>query len=1044
MDMDEVKEASHLPGSAPATLPPLPSLVPSVVPRLVKFKSVSSSNWINWKGRTMRALQILDAWGHVESDLSATRPNPAIDSRVTAAHLAAWDHTERIALTQILHNIDDTNLTITRRCTTARAAWLALEANFVQASTTSRMSILNAINQFTFEPETSVLAHTNRLRALCDDLEESGGAIPHDQLVLYLLNSMPEEYDQTVVFLRMQPPASLTFNYVCNALMAAETTFATKKKKTASSYVTHTNKGGGDGRPAFKPNNNYNKVVCSLCGKSGHPRERCFEDPKIGYPDWWGPRPRVGDTNKRKKGGPNKKASNRAEPSSPAESDNDDDGPSDDDAPKRSAKKTKGGRDVSFHMTTVDTPDSVPKAALAFLGTMNPPSTFRVTDLQVSNSSDWVLDSGTTSHFCRDRSLMVDYTEISPVTVRMGSATTKANAKGRVVLWVSKDGRHFDQRVTLGNVLFVPDFSVNLMSVRKLAQHGYGFTVVGNTAQLMMADNTPFAVVHGTDEDDLYVLEARTSKNCSASDNSEADSYHTAQTSAGGEGTVRMSTVSPKSYVASVQTSRSVADVTPLHLLHDRLGHLNVQQMVQMRNSDMVDGADLLPSAVPSTSSKFSCESCIIGKSHRATMPRKAVSQRTTRCLQLVHSDVCGPVRCLSIGNEHRYLLTFVDDYSRYVVIFTMETRDEVFGHFKTYKAWAEKATGQHIVTLRTDGGGEYISGAFTSYLRKEGIQRQITPPHTPEHNGVAERMNRIIFGAVRSMLHRARLPPTFWAEAAHNAVYVRNRCPTRAVADKTPYEAWTGTKPSIERLRVFGCLAYVHIDDAAKRTGKLDGRGFPCIFLGYASEAKAWRLYNPASKTSRKRFLASRDVTFLEDQLVDIDGILASTRIGEGEKEENLFPDEDAASSLTDKADDDGLPRLIPPPKSHPAELDIFNIDGGDEPDADDSEDDEMDYDFLDKLPLRQLFPSELEALSPAQQALYGAVRLVQQRETLAREEQMWALSTTVLDADEPTTYAEAMTRPDANLWLAAIQAEYQSLQRTGTYTLTKLPVGL
>jgi hypothetical protein len=430
LEMDEVKEVSHPPESAPATLPPLPSLVPSAVPRLVKFKSVSSSNWINWKGRTMRALQILDAWGHVESDLSATRPNPALDSRVTAAHLAAWDHTERIALTQILHNIDDTKLTITRRCTTARAAWLALEANFVQASTTSRMSILNAINQFTFEPESSVLDHTNRLRALCDDLEESGGAMPHDQLVLYLLNSMPEEYDQTVVFLRMQPPASLTFNYVCNALMAAETTFATKKKKTAASYITHTNKNGGDSRSPFKPNNNSNKVVCSLCNKSGHPRERCFEDPKIGYPDWWGTRPRAGDTNKRKKGGPNKKASNRAEPSSPAESDKDDDGSSDDDAPKRSAKKTKGGRDVSFHMTTVDSPTPDPKAALAFLGTMNPPSEPERAVLQLSSSSSWVLDSGTTSHFCRDRRLMVDYTEIDPVTVRMGSATTKAHAKG--------------------------------------------------------------------------------------------------------------------------------------------------------------------------------------------------------------------------------------------------------------------------------------------------------------------------------------------------------------------------------------------------------------------------------------------------------------------------------------------------------------------------------------------------------------------------------------------------------------------------------------
>jgi hypothetical protein len=226
--MDEAKEAS---------LPLLPSLVPAAVPRLVKFKAVTSSNWINWKGRTTRALEMLQVWDHVESDLSATRPDPLLDSRMTPAHLAAWDHAERIALAQLLHNIDDTKLTITRKCKTARQAWVALEANFVQASMTSRMAILNSINQYTFEPESTVLDHTNRLRALCDDLEESGGSMPHDQLILYLLNSMPEEYDQTVVFLRMQTPSSLTLDYVCNALMAAETTFATKKQKTATSYM---------------------------------------------------------------------------------------------------------------------------------------------------------------------------------------------------------------------------------------------------------------------------------------------------------------------------------------------------------------------------------------------------------------------------------------------------------------------------------------------------------------------------------------------------------------------------------------------------------------------------------------------------------------------------------------------------------------------------------------------------------------------------------------------------------------------------------------
>ena len=109
--------------------------------------------------------------------------------------------------------------------------------------------------------------------------------------------------------------------------------------------------------------------------------------------------------------------------------------------------------------------------------------------------SRWVLDSGTTAHFCCDRSLLTDFAQIRPVTVRMGSATTTASAMGSAILWLSKDKTNYDQRVTLNEVLYVPDFFVNLMSVRRLARHGFGFVVLGNTAALTMADLTPFATV---------------------------------------------------------------------------------------------------------------------------------------------------------------------------------------------------------------------------------------------------------------------------------------------------------------------------------------------------------------------------------------------------------------------------------------------------------------------------------------------------------------------------------------------------------------------
>jgi hypothetical protein len=516
-----------------------------VIPKLVRFKSLTSSNWINWKGHTTRALEILQVWNHVKSDLSAVRPDPLLDPRVTPAYLTAWDYAEQVALTQILHNIDDTKLTITRKCTTARAAWVALETNFVQASVTSRMSILNQINQFTWDPETTVLDHTNRLRALCDNLEESGGSIPLDQLILHLLNSMPEEYEQTVVFLRMQPPASLTLDYVCNALTAAETTFKSKERtrERAAALVTRVDRRRGESNQFQSSYGGPNRdVVCSLCKKSGHPRSRCFQDPKVGYPDWWGDRPKPGEKNQRHRG-----KSSRDD----NESDNSDDDDSDDDHSANKKKKTKKSHHaISFHITT-EWPDLNPKeVSPGTLGMVNSrPSAPELAVLRLSGCSSWVLDSGCSTHFCCDRSVLVDLTEITPVTIHIGCAVTKAYAKGTAVLWLSEDGVNHNHEVTLRDVLYVPDFSVNLMSVRLLAQAGFGLIMMGITAHLTLADTTPWAVAHVDERDDLYVLEARANRGRSVTAYyMAADDYHPVQLTAGGDGTVT-TTVDPEDVI---------------------------------------------------------------------------------------------------------------------------------------------------------------------------------------------------------------------------------------------------------------------------------------------------------------------------------------------------------------------------------------------------------------------------------------------------------------------------------------------------------------
>ena len=128
-----------------------------------------------------------------------------------------------------------------------------------------------------------------------------------------------------------------------------------------------------------------------------------------------------------------------------------------------------------------------------------------------------------------------------------------------------------------------------------------------------------------------------------------------------------------------------------------------------------------------------------------------------------------------------------------------------------------ERSTGHRIISLRTDNGGEYTSLEFQSYLKREGIKHELTVPRSPEQNGVAEHFNRTLMEAVRSMLVGAQLPQRFWAEALATAVYLRNRSPTKAVSGLTPYEAWTGRKPVVNHLKVFGCVTYAHIPKEEK-----------------------------------------------------------------------------------------------------------------------------------------------------------------------------------------------------------------------------------
>ena len=120
-----------------------------------------------------------------------------------------------------------------------------------------------------------------------------------------------------------------------------------------------------------------------------------------------------------------------------------------------------------------------------------------------------------------------------------------------------------------------------------------------------------------------------------------------------------------------------------------------------------------------------------------------------------------------------KYFVTFVDDHTRYVWAYILKSKDEVFAHFQKWKAQVEKSTGREVKILRSDNGGEYTSKEFNSYLITEGIKHEQTTPHTPQQNGVAERLNRTLIEGVQTMLADSKLLHQFWAVALATMVYL-------------------------------------------------------------------------------------------------------------------------------------------------------------------------------------------------------------------------------------------------------------------------------
>ena len=260
---------------------------------------------------------------------------------------------------------------------------------------------------------------------------------------------------------------------------------------------------------------------------------------------------------------------------------------------------------------------------------------------------------------------------------------------------------------------------------------------------------------------------------------------------------------------------------------------------------------------LPSINFKSDCEACILGKHCRSVFPKSKTIYEN--CFDLIHTDVW-TAPCAS-REQHKYFVSFIDEKSKYTWITLLQSKDRVLEAFKNFQNYITNHFNVKIKILGSDNGGEYTSTAFKHHLAAHGIIQQTSCPYTPQQNGVAERKNRHLMEVARSIMFHTNVPKRFWGDAVVTATYLINRKPTRVLLDSTPYEVLNKTKPSINHLRVFGCVCFVFVPGELRN--KLEAKSTKAMFIGYSTHQKGYKCYDPEAR----RVLVSKDVKFLESR---------------------------------------------------------------------------------------------------------------------------------------------------------------------------------
>ncbi|CAA7015607.1 unnamed protein product [Microthlaspi erraticum] len=417
----------------------------------------------------------------------------------------------------------------------------------------------------------------------------------------------------------------------------------------------------------------------------------------------------------------------------------------------------------------------------------------------------WIIDSGASSHVCSDLALFSELTPVSHFTVTLPNGARVPITHTCIV--------HISSSLILYNVLHVPDFHFNLISVSCLVRTLYCSAHFYSTCCLIQELSQGLMIGRAKLLHNLYIL-----------DNTE-DATPSASSS-------------PSLFCGSV-----LADVS---VWHSRLGHPSFSTLQKLKS--------ILPSFKDHSSDLFHCSVCPLAKQRR--LAYISHNNLASQPFDLIHLDIWGPFSVESVEG-YRYFLTIVDDCTRVTWLYMLRNKSDVCTVFPAFLSLISTQYNARLKAIRSDNAPEL---AFTSLLQERGIVHQLSCAYTPQQNSVVERKHQHLLNVARALLFQSNVPLSYWSDCVHTAVFLVNRMPSPLLNNKSPFELLLKKIPDYSLLKSFGCLCYA--STLLKDRNKFSPRAKPCVFLGYPSGFKGYKVLDLESRSVS----ISRNVVFTEN----------------------------------------------------------------------------------------------------------------------------------------------------------------------------------